>query len=620
VTPDAVIYRYLQIVAPGECDAQQLCLLLSVDADLLARWLKLLDVSADFAALRARLEHLEDDEFTGLAQAQAWSVLPVVGSARLSIDQWLTVLRSACLAQILARHLTPASLSNDDLPENVRMRALLAISGVQLDQDHKLTQLIEFRGTNPALLEDAALELRIFAVIDAMEMGREVDLAQQLLSISPQMFAELVSEAEATTAELVADLGIDTQADVDWARRIWLRQQISIVAASFRTCNAWHEFSALHQLVSRSLFARAPLILAQQVEGGSLSMPGSNDYSIRVESHTSVVAEAARSNELVVMNESAELAVVDRQLLRAMGAEEAYAVPVAGLSRAVVLVVGADEDIEVDIAATLYAQEIAQYLQRFTGSDVADIDANDNESTALLERFRASEYKRLREIVHEANNPLSIVHNYLHILELRLQHEPEAVEHLELIASELRRAGDLFTHARDVPNQIQVETAPGEIVELELNTWAVGLAELHTGYAAEHGVPLNLNLPTEPIVLFTQPDKLTQIVSNLTKNAIEACAPGDEVLISVRGGIYRDGNVGAEISVEDTGPGLSDDVLASLRETKPSAKGSDHQGVGMQIAYRLAVALDGALDVRTELGQGTTFSLFLPLTVAVSTA
>jgi chemotaxis protein histidine kinase CheA len=40
----------------------------------------------------------------------------------------------------------------------------------------------------------------------------------------------------------------------------------------------------------------------------------------------------------------------------------------------------------------------------------------------------------------------------------------------------------------------------------------------------------------------------------------------------------------------------------------------------MQIAYRLAVALDGALDVRTELGQGTTFSLFLPLTVAVSTA
>ena len=615
VTPDAVIYRYLQIVAPNECDAEKLCLLLSCDADLLTRWLKLLDVGADFTALRTRIEHLEDDEFAGLAQAQAWSVLPVVGSARLSIDQWLTVLRSAYLAQILAGH-----LSEDTPPvdvENVRMRALLAISGVQLERDVKLTQLIEFRGTSPALLEDAALELRIFAVIDAMEMGREVDLAQQLLSMSAETFAELAGEAETAAAELVADLGIDTQTDIDWAQRIWLRQQISIVAASFRACSAWHEFSALHQLVSRSLFTRAPLILAQFTDGGSISMLGSNDYSIRAESQTSLIAAAARSSKRVVMSESSGLAVVDRQLLRILDAEEAFAVPVPGLSRAVVLVVAADEDVEVEIAATLYAQEMTQYLKRFAEGSVEGAEGGADESTALLERFRTSEYKRLREIVHEANNPLSIVHNYLHILELRLQHEPEAVEHLELIASELRRAGDLFTRARDIPNQTQVEMVPGETVEIDINVWAAGLAELHSGYAAEHGVPLNINLPDDPVVLVTQPDKLTQVVSNLTKNAIEACTSGDEVLLAVHGGVYRDGRVGVEITIEDTGPGLSDDVLQSLRDTKPSSKGDDHQGVGMQVAFKLVQELDGALDVRTEPGQGTTFSVFLPLTVVV---
>ena len=616
MTPDVVIYRYLQIVAPNVCDTEKLCLLLSADADLLTRWLKLLDIPADIDSLHDCLSELDAAEFASLAQAQAWSVLPVVGSARLSSDQWLAVLRAACLAEVLCKHL---SVEPDETAtgqsQNVRLRALLAISGVHLPQDPKLAQLIEFRGTNPVLLEDAAAELRIFAVIDGLEVGREVALAEQLLSINQSDFVGLLEEADEAAAELVASLGIDTQSDVDWAHRIWLRQQVAIVAESFHRCQSWSDLLTLHHLVSRSLFTQPPLILAQVEEAGALGQPGSSEFSIRFDSRTSLIAAAARSGRVVQVNESTDLAVVDRQLLRFLQTEDAVAVPLPNLSLASVLLVASDEDVDVEIAAELYAEEMSRHVARLSEGSESTVD----EQESLLESFRASEYQRLREIVHEANNPLSIVHNYLHILELRLQHEPEAVEQLELIASELRRAGEVFTRARDIPSQTRTEpAAPGEVAEIDASTWLARLAELHSGYAAEHGVPLHTNLPGHPLLVLTQQDKLTQILSNLVKNAIEACDPGDEVLLGLRGGIYRDGRVGIEIFVEDTGTGLTDSVLQNLREPKQSFKGGEHQGIGMQVAFKFAQELDGALDVRTEVGQGTTFSLFLPLTVTVS--
>jgi signal transduction histidine kinase len=124
---------------------------------------------------------------------------------------------------------------------------------------------------------------------------------------------------------------------------------------------------------------------------------------------------------------------------------------------------------------------------------------------------------------------------------------------------------------------------------------------------------LHASIPDHDVVIETDQDKLTQVVTNLVKNAIEACGPGDEVLLGVRAGVYRDGRVGAEVFVEDTGPGLNDEVLENLEGAKRSSKGGDHQGLGIQVAFKLAEELEGALDVRTESGQGTTFSLFLPI-------
>ncbi|XOV81631.1 MAG: sensor histidine kinase [bacterium] len=616
MTPDVVILRYLQIVAPLRCDVEELCLLISADADLLTRWLKLLNIPADLALLNARIADLDAHERSALARAQAWSVLPVVGSARLSLEQWMSVLRAACLAQLLVDHLLPeAGKGEGDEHTNVRLRALLAISGVQLPHDPQLSALIQYRGTNPALLEDALLELRVFAVVDALEVGREFELAEQLLGVSRQTLAGLLEDSERVASELVerSGIGVHPDSESDAAQQIWLRQQISIMTEGMADCEDFSSLLLQHNLVSRCLFLQPPLLLLCVPQHSMLSVMGLPDYAIRLDSRTSMLAAAARGSRTLSIAEADDLAVVDRLLLRELNCEEAIAVPFQLAHGAGLMLVALDDDSDNELQAELYVEHLQNHIERVGESVSAVRQSAADDGQDLLEQFRAAEYNRLREIVHEANNPLSIVHNYLHILELRLQHEPEAVEQLELIGSELRRAGEVFTRARDIPLKTEVVTVPaGAVAEVELASFLEKQVELFSGYAANAGVELSSQTTGVVGSLATQVDKLTQLLNNLLKNAIEACQPGDEVCLGARAGVYRDGMVGVEIFVEDEGPGIADEVLHNLAGAKQSTKGGDHQGVGLQVAFRLAIELEGALDVRTLAGQGTTFSLFLP--------
>ena len=86
----------------------------------------------------------------------------------------------------------------------------------------------------------------------------------------------------------------------------------------------------------------------------------------------------------------------------------------------------ADDDVDYDFALTP--------LSGSAGSTSGSIWAAGSNEAELLKRYRQREEKRLRELVHEANNPLSVVQNYLHILEMRLEHDSSAAEQLGMIS------------------------------------------------------------------------------------------------------------------------------------------------------------------------------------------
>ncbi len=611
MTPDAVIYRYLQLISAEHVDVDALCRLLAADADLLVRWLKLLNVPADVDQLRQHIANLSDEEFDGLAQAQAWTVLPIVGAARLSANQWLSVLNAAFLAEVLYENLfQPAAEYAQRDGENIRLRILLAISGVQLSQDPWLNQLIEYRGTQAELLEDAELELRIFAVVDGLEFGKEEELARTLLDLPEERFQDLWQVAQNRTQDLVSDLRIDMAGDVDWAHRIWLRQQIVVVTTALGQAQDWVELTQLHDLASRCLFVRPPLLLQFDPIAAQINAP--SGQRIAANSKSSKVALAHRDQQIQSLADSSDTAVVDRQLIKLLGCEQAVVVPVPGAR--VLLMVADDDEIDVAAAAQLYAEQFAKYIPG--EEEAGEVDDETGMALELVDEFRALEAQRLREVVHEANNPLSIVHNYLHILELRLQHEPEAVEQINLIASELRRAAEVFAQARNIPAGTLVEpqpSLPGDESAVELGAWVKGVVELHGGFAMEHGVTLSQQIPQDTLLLHTHTNNLSQIVGNLLKNAIEACSIGGHVEVGCRDGVVRSGQPGFELFVNDNGPGLDPETLKNIAGIKESSKGGDHQGVGLHMAFRLTAEIGAALDVHTSKDQGTRFTLFLPL-------
>lgn len=138
------------------------------------------------------------------------------------------------------------------------------------------------------------------------------------------------------------------------------------------------------------------------------------------------------------------------------------------------------------------------------------------------------------------------------------------------------------------------------------------VTELHRGYADAAGVELEANLHPVSVVAESDENQLTQVLTNLLKNAIEACRSGELVTVGLTADVYRNGRHGLEILVQDSGPGIEAEVLAHLAEPKRSKKSGDHSGLGLSIVYRIVNSLGGSMDVRSSASLGTTFSIFLP--------
>ena len=632
MTPDAVIHRYLQLTSQQDVAVDTLCQLLSADADLLARWLKLLNLPAEFDSLRTTMNELTVQQISQLATAQITNVLPYHDSARLSFDQWVAVLKAAVLGEVIATALAPDTLPSGRL----RMVFLLAISGVHLPQDTLLTQLSSFRGVKPQLLAGTSLYQRIFAVVDGLEFGREFELAQSLLELNRETLSQYILESQQQVDDLLDKLGLSASDDVDWSFSFWVHQQLAQFSASTVNLTSLSELYLAHQRFTRSLFNVVPLIF--YVSNGQLRQLApeahSENMALDLDNEVSQFIQCWQAQAKTEIADETNTPVVDRQILRQLGCTDGILFPIGGSTAGGskdqppvgVALFAADEDLDLDVIATQYCTRIAQPLGYVGEAHNSSKEQSEFVSKEHVEAFRTLEQARLRELVHEANNPLSIVQNYLHILELRLQHDGQAAEQLQLIGTELKRATHIFAKAREVPeysyrestDSVETETP----VSISLTEWLSQVCELHQGYAQQHNVNLSFSGSLhEPQKINVQTNLLHQILSNLLKNAIEACATDTQihgvsgqvgrVVLSCHLGILRNSVSGTLIEIEDNGHGLPAAVLESLGEVQTSSKGGDHQGVGLSVVVRLAEEMAAQLDVVSH-PQGTRFGLFLP--------
>lgn len=220
------------------------------------------------------------------------------------------------------------------------------------------------------------------------------------------------------------------------------------------------------------------------------------------------------------------------------------------------------------------------------------------------------------DVAHELRTPLAVVRSHIEAMQDGLWEA--SPENLAALHAEIMR---LVRLVGELERLNEAESGSLELV------WAeVDLAELTRRVTAtfapafeQEGVALRLEFePGTPAVAGDE-DRFSQVVWNLLSNALKFTPPGGEVTVGIRGegGFVR-------LAVTDTGPGIPADDLPYVFERffrarrgeipSPPAPGQPERGtgLGLAISQALARAHGGRIEVHSEPGRGSTFTLVLP--------
>ena len=208
-------------------------------------------------------------------------------------------------------------------------------------------------------------------------------------------------------------------------------------------------------------------------------------------------------------------------------------------------------------------------------------------------------------VAHEINNPLGSVLLYADILHKETPEDNEQQrEDLQMIIREANRCktivNDLLNFSRQ--NQVLAQT-------IDLNAMLHRLVREQRKQELYQRVALLEDLDPAIPNIQADPLQLHQVLLNLMNNAAEAMPDGGELTLRTRPG-PAPGFVA--IAVQDTGSGISEEnmkrIFTPFFTTKPIGKGT---GLGLAIAYGIVKMHRGQINVRSEVGQGTTFIITL---------
>ena len=206
---------------------------------------------------------------------------------------------------------------------------------------------------------------------------------------------------------------------------------------------------------------------------------------------------------------------------------------------------------------------------------------------------------------HELRNPLGVITNAIYYLQLVIREEDASThEYLDIIASETRKAEKIVRDLLDFGRIQRAERQPADLVDL--------VAEALDRSRPPEGIQVVVEVPDDLPLARVDPQQIQQVLVNLISNAYQAMDP--EVNEGERRVMIRASQDGEELSlaVTDTGRGIAPEHLAQLFEPLFTTK-SHGIGFGLAISRRLIEANDGRITVDSQIGQGSTFTLWLPI-------
>ncbi len=210
-------------------------------------------------------------------------------------------------------------------------------------------------------------------------------------------------------------------------------------------------------------------------------------------------------------------------------------------------------------------------------------------------------------VAHEINNPLTGVLTYASFLLKRADDKPEMKADLEVIVRETKRCREIVKGMLDFARKTPPKRVTAKLETIVLRAVAIVSAEL-----ALRRVTVDLDLTEGLPDLHADENQIQQVLVNLLLNAADAMSDrgGGKARVTTR---RTAGKETLEVLVEDEGAGISAENLKHLFEPFFSTKGARGTGLGLAVSWGILESHGGSIDVQSELGKGTCFTVRLPL-------
>ena len=250
---------------------------------------------------------------------------------------------------------------------------------------------------------------------------------------------------------------------------------------------------------------------------------------------------------------------------------------------------------------------------------------NDKLEIALKKAEDASLAKTrfLNNMSHDIRTPMNVILGYAQLMEDELKGKdmPETSEHLE----KLKQSGNLLLSIiNNVLDMAKIESGKMEINENYGRLGAIrqSLFEIFEDEAKKKNLALHYTINVEHEHILTDTTKVKEIFVNILGNAIKYTPPGGSVIMSVDElPCNEPGYIIVRNRVSDTGIGMSEDFLTEIFEaftreqntTKSKIAGT---GLGMSIVKKYVDLLGGTIEVESEPGKGSTFTVTLKHKIA----
>jgi signal transduction histidine kinase len=254
--------------------------------------------------------------------------------------------------------------------------------------------------------------------------------------------------------------------------------------------------------------------------------------------------------------------------------------------------------------------ELAQEVPVRSADELGRLTQAFNRLSADLAHSNALRRQMTADIAHELRTPLTVIRAYIDGLRDgvfkptpgRFEAMQAETQHLQRLVEDLRTLS--LADAGELPMQREPVSC-GALLER--------LAAAYAPRAEAHGINLQIAVEPELPEIAADPERMIQVLGNLVTNALRYTPPGGRITLSAG----RQGNAVA-LEVQDTGAGIAPDALPHVFDRfyrgDPARNQQDSEsGLGLAIAKSITEAHSGKIEVQSELGRGTTFTVLLPI-------